>query len=119
MNEIQNSCEEFSKGNFTAVFHAFADDIQWNIIGDKILKGKKDVTDFCTKMQGEMEGSQLNNINMLHSGAHSVIEGCCNYINTDNQPALVEYCDIYNFEQGKIKSITSYCITSAVKPVTV
>ena len=119
MTEIQNICAEFSKGNFPAAYDHFAADIQWKIVGDKIVRGKELMAAFCDKMLQEMEGSILSNTNVIIQDNHIAIEGNCNYTNENNEPAQVEYCDVYLCDQEKIKSITSYCISSITKYETI
>jgi len=109
---IRNISEEFSKGNFSSAFGHFDDDIQWEIVGDKIIKGKEDVTAFCNKMTIEMGSSQLDNTNIIVENDRVAIEGNCKYLNSEQKPAQIRYCDVYTFENEKIKVITSYCISS-------
>ncbi len=109
---IKEICTEFSKGNFNAVYEHFSDAIQWHIIGGKTITGKEQVTEFCNKMHEEMSSSQLTNTGIIVEGNRVAIEGYCNYTNAENKPAQVQYCDVYHFEQDKIKTITSYCIDS-------
>ncbi len=113
--EIKKISEEFSKGNFPATYNHFADDIEWKIIGDKIISGKENTIAFCTKMITEMDSSTLNNINVIAENNYVAIEGNCNFTNEQGKAAAVEYCDVFRFEEGKIKTITSYLVSSVVK----
>jgi ketosteroid isomerase-like protein len=111
---IKKISEEFSEGNFSAAFGHFDDNIQWEIVGDKIVKGKEDVIEFCNKMTAEMASSQLDNTNIVTENDRVAIEGNCKYVNAEHKPAQVRYCDVYTFENEKIKGITSYCIFSLI-----
>ncbi len=104
--------EEFSKGNFSATYNHFADDIEWRIIGDKTIKGKENTIIFCNKMMVEMGTSKLNNTNVIAENNYVAIEGNCNFTNEEGKAAAVEYCDVFRFEEGKIKMITSYLVSS-------
>ena len=105
----QKVSDEFSKGNFEFAFTHFAEDIQWNVVGSSVIKGKEAVIAHCKKMLQEMDGSVL--INTRHTvGEDSIAtEGYCDYSN-DGKPGRVEYCDLYKFTQEKLQEITSYCI---------
>lgn len=102
--------EAFSKGDFESVHGFFAEKIRWNIIGDQLIEGKEQVVAHCRKMLESMEGSVLHNTNVIEGGNALAIEGYCRFRNEDNQPAEVNYCDIYHFENGQVQQITSYCI---------
>lgn len=110
--ELQNRsiCEAFSQGNFTSVYSYFSEDIEWHIVGNKVVKGKVSVIDFCTKMLVEMIGAVLTNTNSIEAENQIVIQGKCVYFDTEGKESVLNYCDFYGFENNKIKMITSYCI---------
>jgi len=103
-------CKEFSKGNFANVYPHFNEYIEWNIVGNQVVKGKASVIDFCTNMLAEMTGSVLTNDNTVEAENQIVIQGKCVYFDADGKESIVQYCDIYWFEKEKLKHITSYCI---------
>lgn len=113
--EIKKISEEFSKGNFPATYNHFADDIEWKFIGEKTITGKENVIAFCTNMITEMNSSTLNNTNVIAENNYVAIEGNCNFTNEEGKAAAVEYCDVFRFEEGKIKTITSYLVSSVKK----
>jgi len=102
--------EKFSSGDFAAVYPYFSDAIEWNIVGNQVVKGKTEVVDFCNKMRIEMAGSELVNERIIETSDQIVIEGKCRYFNIEGKESFVHYCDIYLFENDKIKTISSYCI---------
>lgn len=102
--------QKFSGGDFPAVYPWFTEDIEWQLIGSRIVKGKADVIEFCNNMLVEMEGAELTNDDVIEAAGRIVIEGKCRYRDADGKEAVVNYCDLYRFEQNKIKTITSYCI---------
>lgn len=102
--------QQFSQGNFEAVFPFFSEAIEWNIIGNETVKSKIAVIDFCKDLQVEMTSAALTNDNFIESENQIVIEGKCRYFDTEGKAAFVHYCDIYRFENNQIKTITSYCI---------
>ncbi len=106
----KNVSEEFSKGNFEFAFNHFADDIQWNVVGSPVIKGKKAVIAYCNKMMTEMDRSKLNNTNQIGDDDLIAVQGYCDYVKENNEPGRLEYCDVYRFNDEKLQAITSYCI---------
>jgi uncharacterized protein len=113
--DIKKLSEEFSRGNFPATYNYFANDIEWKIIGDKMISGKENAIAFCTKMMTEIGSSTLNNINVIAEDNCVAIEGNCYFTNEEGKAAAVEYCDVFRFEEGQIKTITSYLVSSTTK----
>ncbi|MEJ7681863.1 MAG: nuclear transport factor 2 family protein [Segetibacter sp.] len=110
MKTTNKLSEEFSKGNFEFCYNHFTDDIQWNIVGADIIKGKDAVIAYCDKMLTEMDGSKLNNTNYIGDNGFIAVQGYCNYIKENSEPGKLEYCDVYRFDGEKLQEITSYCI---------
>jgi hypothetical protein len=102
--------QKFSSGDFAAAYAYFSDIVEWNIVGNQVLKGKTDTINFCNKMLIEMAASELVNNNIIETKEQIVIEGNCRYFDAEGKEGFVNYCDIYRFENDKIKTITSYCI---------
>lgn len=113
--ELKKISEEFSKGNFPATYSHFSDDIIWKFIGNKTIVGKEATIAFCNQMLSEMESLKLNNINVIGENNSIVIEGYCHFTNEEGKVATVEYCDVFCFEDGKIKTINSYLVSSVAK----
>lgn len=105
-------CREFSSGNFKFSYDYLSDDIQWNIVGDKILSGKDNVIEFCNKTAEYISGviTKFNIINLIEEDNCIAIDGTAEFINKENVTTNVSSCDLYNFKNNKIQSITSYCI---------
>lgn len=106
--------EEFSKGNFEFSFIFLAEDILWNLVGDKVLKGKDSVIDFCKKTAEYFK--QVDTIfstnNIIADDDFVAIDGTAIFTNSDNKSTHVSSCDIYRFKEGLLTEITSYCIVT-------
>jgi ketosteroid isomerase-like protein len=102
--------QQFSEGNFASCYDYFASDIQWKIIGDRMIKGKEDVMKFCKNMLKESANTTFKNSNMVVENNQIVVEGNCKFLNEDKTEGEVNYCDVYIFNEDKIAKITSYCI---------
>ncbi len=107
---IKQIGEEFSKGNFSAVYPYFSESIQWNIIGNDTLKGKENVIAFCDKMIQETASSVMQNTTVLEMTDSIAVEGVCTYESPEGLPGEVRYADFYQFKDGKVETINSYCL---------
>lgn len=106
--------EAFSGGNFEYTFSYLADDIQWNIVGDKIVKGRGSVIEFCNKTAKYFADvtTKFTISNMIVDANLVSIDGTAQFINKENKSTYVSSCDVYNFNDGKLQEITSYCIVT-------
>lgn len=107
--------EEFSKGNFEFAYNYLAQDIQWNIVGDKLLTGKDQVVEFCNKTAEYFREvtTEFSTSNIIADANLVAISGIAVFINKENKRTEVSSCDVYLFEDGKLKEITSYCIVTS------
>ena len=110
MATIREISETFSKGKFNETYAFFANDVCWNIIGDKKIIGKENVVEYCNKMQLEIGKTVLNNLQIIEDKNCVAINGFCEYVNETKLPGKVEYCDVYTFEELQLKEINSYRI---------
>jgi ketosteroid isomerase-like protein len=106
--------EEFSKGNFEFTYNHLAQDIQWNIVGDKLVTGKDQVIEFCNKSSEYFKEvtTEFRTSNIIVESNLVAINGTAVSINKENKRTEVSSCDVYRFEDGKLKEITSYCIVT-------
>ena len=106
--------EAFSNGNFKFTYDHLADDILWNIVGDKILKGKAAVVEFCNKTAAYFSEvtTRFSMNNMIADNNCIAIDGTAHFINKENKSTHVSSCDLYRFINGKLEEITSYCIVT-------
>ncbi len=107
--------EEFSKGNFEFAYNHLAQDIQWNIVGDKLLTGKDQVIEFCNKTAEYFREvtTEFSTSNIIADANLVAVSGIAVFINKENKRTEVSSCDVYLFEDGKLKEITSYCIVTS------
>ena len=115
----QQISEAFSNGNFKFAFPFLADDIEWNIIGERILNGKEKVINFCSETATYFASVTTVFIteNIIAADDVIAINGKGSFTNKEAKITNVSSCDIYNFKEGKLKKITSYCITDHKKPL--
>ncbi|MDX1642668.1 MAG: nuclear transport factor 2 family protein [Balneolaceae bacterium] len=100
--------EAFAKSNIDFIVEHITEDIEWTVIGDFSVKGKKDFTDAMKKMASE-QAFQLEIKNIITHGNSAAVDGVM------KSPDGKEYafCDVYKFsgfKNPKIKKMTSYVL---------
>lgn len=98
----------FANGNIELISDSVTEEIVWNMIGDKEIKGKERFQEELRKMQGE-KASELTLDQILSHGK----EGAANGIIKMQNGKKYAFSDFYVFQDAKgtkLKSITSYVI---------
>jgi len=109
---MEEIAESFSTHNFADTFSYLSDEILWNNIGGELVTGKQAIMASCDESLEYLSHVQTNLINLKSTvGQNSVvIETLTEYIDTNNTKSTVASCDVYDFTDGKLVSITSYNI---------
>jgi uncharacterized protein len=106
--------EEFAKGNleFSAIY--LAEDIKWNILGNSPIEGKEQVLEVSKML--ELESFPVITIkNSVAEGNYVVVESTGEAKTKDRKPYNQTYCDVFYFENEKIREITTYLDTALIK----
>ncbi|MCE7053132.1 nuclear transport factor 2 family protein [Algoriphagus sp. AGSA1] len=101
----------FAKGDVNFLIESVTDDIVWNIVGDKQIKGKVDFAGELEKMKG-YKASELVLDQILSHGK----EGAANGTMKMEDGKIYAFSDFYRFKGAKgvkIQSISSYIIEVA------
>lgn len=113
----QQIAEAFSAGKFQMTFPFLEDDIEWNIVGENLLKGKEAVMQFCDQT-AKYFTEVTTNFTMGHLvvGDNCVaIDGKAVFTKKDGCQNFISSCDVYCFKEGKLIQINSYCISTEKK----
>jgi ketosteroid isomerase-like protein len=109
----QQIAQAFSAGRFSECYPFLADDVRWEVIGERLLTGKEAVMQFCDQTAAYFASVstqfQVHNVIAQHDAV--AINGHATFVTADNRTIEVSSCDVYRFEAGLLKEITSYCIT--------
>jgi len=98
----------FAKGNIEYITESVADEINWNIIGDRKIEGKENFRKELEKMKSE-KATELIIDQILSHGKEGAVNGIIKMQNGKKYA----FSDFYKFQRAKgatIKSITSYVI---------
>ena len=106
--------EAFSNGNFKLTYPHLAEDVKWDLKGDKILQSKDQVIEFCeqTSLYFQTVKTIFKTDKVIVDNERIVINGTARFINKENKKTEVSSCDIYVFNEGKLMEIISYCIVT-------
>ncbi|KYG79671.1 hypothetical protein AWW67_10100 [Roseivirga seohaensis] len=102
----------FSKGEFSSVYDKLANNIEWNIVGERLLKGKEEVIAYCQKTAQYFSevSTDFRLKSIVAEGNHVMINGTAEFIGKSNKSTYISSCDVYSFKENKLQEITSYCI---------
>lgn len=103
--------EAFAKGDLAAAEPHFAHDIRWNILGSEPVIGRQDVLD-VSKMAQLESFPEITIGNVVAEGNFVVIESTGKATTKAGMPYHQRYCDVFRFEDGKLREITTYLDTA-------
>lgn len=102
----------FAKNDTGFCIDCMNDNVVWDIIGDKQIRGIRDFEEILKDMKNR-EVHELRIYNIITHGNTGSVNGTL-ILKNDQQ---VDFCDVYNFsgfgKNSKIKFITSYVITAS------
>jgi uncharacterized protein len=103
--------EEFAKGNLEFSGAYLAEDIKWNIIGEKPIIGKDQVLEVSKMLQ--LESYPVITIkNIVAEGHCVVLESTGEAKTKKGKPYNQTYCDVFKFNEEKLIEITTYLDTA-------
>ncbi|UII20756.1 nuclear transport factor 2 family protein [Fulvivirga ligni] len=105
-----NEC--FITNDFDKILSLVTDDVEWEVIGDRHLKGKEKMKEFLYSMPTDMESS-LKLDHILTHGYEATCNGKVSYVNSKGEKGEVHFCDVFTFKglkDPRISKMTSYII---------
>jgi hypothetical protein len=97
----------FIKGDIESLLGLMTDDIEWTMIGNKVVKGREEVRKFMSGML-EIKGTELIINNIIVHGRYGAADGSMKF----EDGSTIAFCDVYTFNKSdssaKIKKMTSY-----------
>ncbi len=99
----------FAKYSVEDVVGYFTDHIVWDLVGDKLIRGKDQLIEELDRMRNH-KVSEIQISNVITHGSAGSVNGM--FIQEDKK--CFAFCSVYNFtsagKNSKIKKITSYII---------
>ena len=88
------------------------DDVKWNMVGDDTRTGVETIRTWMKSM-GDMEPPKFTVDNLIGEGNVVVANGDMTMRNKEGKDESYSYCDVYNFQDGKIAELTSYVVKTS------
>lgn len=98
----------FAKGHVEFLIESMADDIVWNIVGDKKIEGKEKFVEELKKMTA-VKASELILDRILTHGKEGAVSGIMKMPN-GTKYAFSDFYEFSGAKGAKVKSITSFVI---------
>ncbi len=110
----QEIAEAFSAGKFEITFPYLADNIEWNIVGENLLQGKENVTQYCNQTAKYFTEvtTEFRMDNLVVDNNCVAIDGTAIFTKKEGGQNYISSCDVYRFVGGKLRQINSYCIST-------
>lgn len=101
----------FSGHRFDEAFDRLADDVVWNLVGEARLEGRAAVADACRGTAAALTDVTTTWLRFASTGDGDVVavDTIGVYEEKDGVSA-VSSCDIFEFGDGRIRTITSYTV---------
>lgn len=103
---IQKFTVAFAKMDIKFLVDNITEDIQWNIVGDRIIRGKDD---FASALQEMKSAEEITILHITTHGKSGAADGNLKF----KSGRTFGFCDVYEFSNAKgdkIKAIMSYVI---------
>lgn len=107
LNELNNA---FAACDIKFLMASVTDDIQWIIVGEKTISGKKDFEKSLKKMSkgGPMK---ITVREIINNSGKSVVEGVVEFVVEPGKKRKYAFCDVYIFSESnnkKVKELRTY-----------
>jgi ketosteroid isomerase-like protein len=104
--------EDFSGHRFKETYDHLAPDVQWILVGGETIHGRHRVIDTCEQTVAELAGTTTEFLRFVTIADKQAVavDTVGRYRSPDEETSIVASCDIYEFQQGAVATITSYTV---------
>ena len=106
---VQKINRAFRDNDMTAFVSYCDEDIAWNMVGNATVTGKQGILDFMKGMPTNCE-PVLNEKLIIAGDNSAACTGTMEMPNPDGSTYHGAFCDVYQFANGKVKTIDTYVI---------
>lgn len=99
----------FSAGDTGFIISHMHNDVVWEMVGDSIFSGKKEVEKIIASM-GEASLPEITQTRITAEANRVVAEGFVRATTKEGSPFEAAYCDCYVLEDGKIRKLRTYLV---------
>ena len=110
--------EAFSRHDFEASYPYLADDIRWNIVGERLVEGKENVISVCRESAEYLTGvtTDFRRFRKVITDGCVVVDSVAEYTEKEGERSRVASCDLYDFTNGNVSEVTSYTVGLGAQP---
>ena len=110
--ETRAAAEAFSSHRFDDAYPSLAPDVTWNVIGGETRHGRDAVTAVCEATLAELAETgtttEFTRFVTVSDADHACVDTVARYTGHAGAVTAVSSCDIYEFRDGALMTITSY-----------
>lgn len=102
----------FSEHRFAEAYPHLATDVRWELVGGSPLIGRDAVIAACEESLTYLAEATTNfrRFRSVVGTAAVVVDSLAEYSGADVETSVVASCDIYDFVNGEVATITSYTV---------
>ncbi len=104
--------EAYANKDKAFIFQNITDDIIWDMVGDRLIRGKEEFIQHWEEMETAATYA-LEIKNIITHGKMAMVEGSMKMTDPSGKEGIFAFCDVYKFsgfKNLKIKEMTSYVI---------
>lgn len=105
---VEKINDAFSKNDVDAFLANCTEDIVFEMIGHKLVRGKDNVRSFMTEMSGDSL-PKFTVERVIEEGDFAVCSGDME-MDEEGSPSTYSYCDMYKFRDGKAAELRAFVI---------
>lgn len=111
-NTTATIAESFSRHRFADTFPHLAADVRWVAVGQATTQGRDAVVAACEAATAEMAGTTVEFTRFVSIAGPdaAAVDVVARYVAPDGEVSVVSSCDIYEFTDGELVTITSYAV---------
>jgi len=106
---VQKINTGFENDDVEAILSCLADDVRWYVVGAFTANGKEAFRDQIHN-ENFPDAPTINIINEIAEGNYVAVEGAVQNLKIDGTLFTALFHNTYRFEDGKVKSMTSYVV---------
>jgi hypothetical protein len=108
--DVRAVAEAFSGHRFADAYPFLAPDVTWNAIGGETRRGRDAVIAGCEATRAGLAATttEFTRFVAVSDAGRAAVDAVARYTAADGTVAVVASCDIYEFRDGALTTITSY-----------
>jgi len=109
---IEEIAQAFSSHRFAETYPHLAPDVRWELIGGSPLLGRDAVIAACEESSTYLSNAttDFRKFKVVVGSDAVVVDSLAEYVGADREVSVIASCDIYDFVDGQVATITSYTV---------